>query len=50
MQDEKVKVKSKDGRATIECNAKFAAALIASGKYVRDDSITVALPKTQKTL
>jgi hypothetical protein len=50
MSDKQVKVKSKDGQATIECNEKIAAALIASGKYVMDDSITVELPEAQKTL
>lgn len=30
-----VQLKSRDGRSTVECNEKYAASLIASGKYVR---------------
>lgn len=30
-----MKLKSNDGQATIECNDKHGAALIASGKYFR---------------
>ena len=50
MSDKVVKLKSKDGCVETEVPEKYVAALLASGKYVLDDSVTERLPETQKTL